>query len=113
MTTSSPPSPDSASYQRTSSDNQTIIRIKDIGIGIAEIFTRIFPKTRGTGLGVFISEAIKQAHGVIIWAENGRTSNNGNERRKDIFTFSMPLSKEQEQHSGLLPQPDMRQIDHI
>ena len=116
MTTSSPspPSPDSASYQRTSSDNQIIIRIKDIGSGIdAEIFTKIFPETGGTGLGVFISEAIKQARGVIIWAENGRTSNNGNERRKDIFTFSMPLSKEQEQHSGLLPQHDMRQIDHL
>jgi signal transduction histidine kinase len=114
LTTSSPPSPDSASYQRTSSDNQIVIRIKDIGIGIdAEIFTRIFSKRRGTGLGVFISKAIKQAHGIIIWLENGRMSNKGNERIRDIFTFSIPLNKEQEQHSGLLPQQDMRQFDHL
>ena len=101
MTTSSS---DSASYQRTSSDNQIIIRIKDTSIGIdAEIFTKIFSKTRGTGAGVFISKAIKQALDVIIWAENGKTPKNANERRRDIFTFSMPLNKEQEQHSGLLP----------
>lgn len=115
MTTPSPsPSPDSASYQRTCSDNQIVIRIKDIGIGIdAEIFTRIFSKRRGTGLGVFISKAIKQVHGIIILPENGRTSNNRNETIRDIFTFSMPLNKEQEQHSGLLPQQDMRQFDHL
>jgi signal transduction histidine kinase len=115
LTTSSlSPSTDSASYQRTSSDNQIIIRIKDIGIGIdSEIFTKIFSKTGGTGLGLFISKAIMQAHGVILWAENGITPKNGNERRGDMFTFSMSLNKEQEQHSELLPQPDMRQIDHL
>ncbi|MBV9175934.1 MAG: hypothetical protein JO297_02730 [Nitrososphaeraceae archaeon] len=107
-------SPDSASYQRTSSDNQIIIRIKEIGIGIdAEIFTVIFSKTGGTGLGLFISKATMHAQGVIIWAENGKTSNNGNERRGDIFTFIMPLNKEQKQHLGLFPQPDIRQVDHL
>jgi signal transduction histidine kinase len=108
------PSPDSPSYQRTCSDNQIVIRIEDIGIGIdAEIFTRIFSKTRDTGLGVFVSKAIKQAHGVIMWTENGRTSNNRNETIRDIFTFSMPLNKEQEQQSSLPPQQDMGQIDHL
>ncbi|HET7390466.1 MAG TPA: HAMP domain-containing sensor histidine kinase, partial [Nitrososphaeraceae archaeon] len=101
-------------------DNQIIVRIKDTGIGIdPEIFPRLFTKfvtkaeTGGTGLGLFISKAIIEAHGGRIWAENGSTSNNGNERRGAIFTFTMPLNKEQEQQSSLPPQQDMGQIDHL
>jgi two-component system, OmpR family, sensor histidine kinase VicK len=101
-------------------DNQIIVRIKDTGIGIdPEIFPRLFTKfvtkaeTGGTGLGLFISKAIIEAHGGRIWAENGSTSNNGNERRGAIFTFTMPLNKEQEQQSSLQPQQDMGQIDHL
>ena len=101
-------------------DNQIIVRIKDTGIGIdPEIFPRLFSKfvtkaeTGGTGLGLFICKAIIEAHGGRIWAENSSTSNNGNERRGAIFTFSMPLNKEQEQQSSLPPQQDMGQIDHL
>lgn len=101
-------------------DNQIIVRINDTGIGIdPEIFPRLFSKfvtkaeTGGTGLGLFISKAIIEAHGGRIWAENGSTSNNSNERRGAVFTFSTPLNKEQEQQSSLPPQQDIGQIDHL
>jgi hypothetical protein len=64
-------------------------------------------------LGLFVSKDITEDHAVRIRVENSRTSNNGNERTGNIFTFSMPLNKEQEQQSGLLPQPQMGQIDHL
>ena len=53
-----------------------IIRIKDSGTGIhPEILPRLFSKfaTRsdmGTGLGLFISKNIVEAHGGKIWGEN-------------------------------------------
>jgi hypothetical protein len=64
-------------------------------------------------LRLFVSKAITEDNAVRIRVENGRTSNNGNERTGNIFTFSMPLNKEQEQQSGLLPQPEMGQIDQL
>jgi K+-sensing histidine kinase KdpD len=64
-------------------------------------------------LGLFISKAIIEDHAVRICVGNGRTSNNGNERTGNIFAFSMPLNKEHEQQSGLLPQLEMGQIDHL
>jgi hypothetical protein len=64
-------------------------------------------------LGLFISKAITEDHAVRICVENDRTSNNGNERTGNIFTFSMHLNKEHEQQSGLLPQLEIGKIDHL
>ncbi|CAN5174595.1 hypothetical protein BH18THE2_BH18THE2_41760 [soil metagenome] len=71
-------------------DSQVIVTIKDTGAGIEpDLFPRLFSKfaTRsasGTGLGLFISKSIVEAHGGKIWAENNP---NG---RGAIFTFSLP-----------------------
>jgi len=57
-----------------------VIRIKDTGIGIdPEILPRLFTKfttksNTGTGLGLFISKSIVEAHGGRIWAENNRNA---------------------------------------
>jgi signal transduction histidine kinase len=44
---------------------------------------------QGTGLGLFISKSIVQAHGGKIWVEN-----NTEERSGATFRFSLPISKE-------------------
>jgi signal transduction histidine kinase len=72
---------------------EVIVRIKDTGIGIApEIMPRLFTKfatksEKGTGLGLFISKSIVEAHGGRIWAENNTDG------RGSTFCFSLPLSK--------------------
>jgi two-component system sensor histidine kinase VicK len=74
-------------------DGQAIISIRDTGSGIdPEIMPRLFEKFasksyQGTGLGLFISKSIVEAHGGKIRAEN-----NTNERGA-TFHFSLPLSR--------------------
>jgi two-component system, OmpR family, sensor histidine kinase VicK len=52
------------------------ISVKDTGMGIdSEILPRLFSKFatksfKGTGLGLFISKSIIEAHGGRIWADN-------------------------------------------
>jgi signal transduction histidine kinase len=71
----------------------TIVTIEDPGSGIdAEIFPRLFTKFSsksfsGTGLGLYISKNIIEAHGGKIWAEN----NNGQGKCGATFSFSLPL----------------------
>jgi signal transduction histidine kinase len=75
---------------------EVIVCIKDTGEGInPEIQPRLFTKfaTRsfsGTGLGLYISKSIVEAHGGKMWAENNP---NGKGAK---FTFTLPLSKEGE-----------------
>jgi signal transduction histidine kinase len=72
-------------------DNEIIISIKDTGTGIdSEILPRLFTKfattsNTGTGLGLFISKSIVQAHGGRIWAENN------SDGKGSTFYFSLPL----------------------
>jgi two-component system sensor histidine kinase VicK len=67
------------------------VSIKDIGIGIApEIMPRLFTKFatksyQGTGLGLFISKSIVEAHGGKLWAENNK------EGKGATFSFSLPI----------------------
>src|SRR5919199_1501390 len=69
-------------------DGHAIVSIKDTGTGIdTEILPRLFEKFasksyQGTGLGLFISKSIIQAHGGRIWARNNP---NG---RGSTFSFS-------------------------
>ena len=76
-------------------DSKALVKIKDTGQGIdPEIFPRLFLKfaaksETGTGLGLFISKSIVEAHGGKIWAEN----NTEDGKRGATFTFSIALSK--------------------
>jgi signal transduction histidine kinase len=74
-------------------DNRdAVITVKDNGEGIAsEIMPRLFTKfatksIMGTGLGLFISKSIVDAHGGKIWGENNIDS------RGATFSFSLPIS---------------------
>lgn len=76
-----------------SDDNLATVRIEDNGSGIdAEIMPRLFSKfatnsSSGTGLGLFISKSIIEAHGGNIWAENNASHN----KKGAVFAFSIPL----------------------
>jgi len=73
---------------------QVVISVKDNGQGIdpnilPRLFTKFATKSEfgGTGLGLFISKNIIEAHGGKIWAEN-----NPNEKGA-TFYFSLPFVK--------------------
>ena len=72
-------------------DGQTIVSVKDTGSGIdPEIMSRLFTKftsksQTGTGLGLFISKSIVEAHGGRIWAENNK------DRKGATVSFRLPL----------------------
>ena len=70
---------------------QVIVSIKDTGIGIdPQILPRLFTKfatksqSGGTGLGLFISKSIIEAHGGKIWATNN------DDGKGATFAFSLP-----------------------
>ena len=71
--------------------DKVIISIKDNGKGIdPEIFPRLFTKFasksfQGTGLGLYISKNIIEAHGGEIWAENNKDGKGA------TFYFTLPL----------------------
>ena len=71
--------------------DQLVVNIRDTCRGIhSEILPRLFTKfatksERGTGLGLFISKSIVEAHGGKIWAQN-----NVNESGA-TFKFSLPF----------------------
>lgn len=73
--------------------NSTVVSVKDSGVGIdSEILPQLFTKFasksfQGTGLGLFISKNIIDAHGGKMWAEN---NSNG---RGATFYLSLPLKK--------------------
>jgi signal transduction histidine kinase len=74
-------------------EEQVIVSIKDSGTGIdQEILPRLFEKfatksEEGTGLGLYISKNIVEAHGGKIWAENN------SEGRGSTFYFTLPIDK--------------------
>jgi len=70
-------------------NSRILVSIKDTGTGIdPEILPRLFtkfvtkPETGGTGLGLFISKSIIEAHDGIMWAENN--ANGKKELRLDL-----------------------------
>jgi two-component system, OmpR family, sensor histidine kinase VicK len=68
-----------------------IVGIIDTGRGInKDIFTKLFSKfatksSQGTGLGLFISKSIIEAHDGKIWAKN-------NKDRGSTFMFTLPIT---------------------
>ena len=73
-------------------NEQVIIRMRDTGSGISpEIYPKLFTKfatksEKGTGLGLFISKSIIEAHGGRIWAENNMDDKGA------TFSFTLPLA---------------------
>jgi signal transduction histidine kinase len=74
-------------------DDNAIVSIVDTGTGIdPRIMPRLFEKfatksLTGTGLGLFISKSIVEAHGGRLWAQNNPDGNGA------AFAFSLPLLK--------------------
>ena len=74
------------------SQHMVIVSIKDTGIAIDnEILPRLFTKFatksfQGTGLGLYISKNIIEAHGGKIWAENNKDGIGA------TITFTLPLT---------------------
>jgi signal transduction histidine kinase len=71
--------------------NSITVSVKDTGSGInPDIFPRLFSKfatasEKGTGLGLYISKKIIEAHGGKIWAENNKDGEGA------TFAFTLPL----------------------
>ena len=78
---------------------EVIIAIKDTGSGIdPELTPRLFTKFasksyQGTGLGLFISKSIVEAHGGKIWAENNNNYSSDSDRKHKgaTFYFTLPV----------------------
>jgi signal transduction histidine kinase len=75
-------------------NDEVVVKIKDNGIGIdlqilPKLFTKFATKSQtGTGLGMFISRSIIEAHGGKIWAKNNPDSKGA------TFTFTLPISQQ-------------------
>jgi signal transduction histidine kinase len=76
----------------TNDHGQAVVSVKDTGQGIdpiilPKLFTKFATKSEfgGTGLGLFISRNIIEAHGGKMWAENNASGNGAS------FYFSLPL----------------------
>src|ERR687891_915078 len=75
----------------SSNKKEIIVSITDTGSGInKDIFAKLFSKfatksSQGTGLGLYISKSIIEAHGGKIWAKN-------NKDRGSTFMFTLPIT---------------------
>jgi len=80
----------SSSSSNKHGQTNKVVSVKDSGSGIdSDIMPRLFDKFasksyQGTGLGLFISKKIVEAHGGKIWAENNR------DQKGATFYFSLP-----------------------
>jgi signal transduction histidine kinase len=72
-------------------NNEAIINVKDNGQGIdpdmlPKLFSKFATKSySGTGLGLYISKSIVEAHGGRIWAQNN------SDGKGATFSFSLPI----------------------
>jgi two-component system, OmpR family, sensor histidine kinase VicK len=76
------------------SNDEAIVLIKDEGKGIdREIMSKLFVKfatksDKGTGLGLYISKSIVEAHGGKIWAKNNE------DQKGATFGFALPFEQD-------------------
>jgi signal transduction histidine kinase len=86
----------SITLKRQSDTKRVVLLIKDTGAGIpSERFARLFAKfgtesVTGTGLGLFISKSIVEAHGGTIWGQNNEDGIGA------TFGFTLPSISEEE-----------------
>jgi signal transduction histidine kinase len=82
------------STEKEKSGKEVIVKVKDSGSGIdpgimSRLFTKFATKSHvGTGLGLFISKSIVEAHGGRMWAENNLVGKGA------TFCFSVPILHE-------------------
>ena len=94
-----------AELEKEEDDSKALVSVKDTGSGIdPEIMPMLFTKfvaksNAGTGLGLFISKSIIEAHGGNIWALNNY-SLDGNSIIGATFAFNVSLgrSRKSKQH---------------
>jgi signal transduction histidine kinase len=85
----------SVNVAKNDADQQIIISVTDTGQGIdPEIMPRLFTKfatksIAGTGLGLYISKKIIEAHGGKMWAQNNPDETGA------TFSFTIPLAIQQ------------------
>jgi signal transduction histidine kinase len=76
---------------------EIVVAVKDTGTGIDhELMPRLFTKFatksyQGTGLGLFISKSIIEAHGGKMWAENNNDGDYGMKHKGATFYFTLPV----------------------
>jgi signal transduction histidine kinase len=91
---------------KDSQEEEAVVSIRDAGIGIdPEIIPRLFSKFasksfEGTGLGLFISKSIIEAHGGRIWAENNE-SNGYCDGATFRFTLAVSETKRQDVRTAI------------
>jgi signal transduction histidine kinase len=107
-------------------NSEAIVSIKDTGQGLdpvilPHLFTKFVTKSPlhgvqgGTGLGLFISKSIIEAHGGQIWATNNNNDSNNdnynnnsyNGKQGATFYFTLPLPKKEQQEK---PQPQQLRL---
>lgn len=88
-----------ADYGEDDNNQAVFISLLDTGTGIdpellSRLFTRFAAKSdTSTGLDLFISRRIVEAHGGKMWGENNSPEKGA------TFTFSLPLSKGKPSHA--------------
>jgi signal transduction histidine kinase len=86
---------ENSSNSNNSHNDEVIVSIKDRGTGIdPDIKDKLFSKfatksDTGSGLGLYISKGIVEAHDGRMWAENNPDGKGG-----ATFSFSLPINKE-------------------
>jgi signal transduction histidine kinase/CheY-like chemotaxis protein len=92
----------SVNITRDDTNQQVIVSVTDTGQGIdPEIIPRLFTKFAtksivGTGLGLYVSKRIIEAHGGKIWAENNSDGIGA------TFSFTLPLVIQQDHEDSLV-----------
>jgi signal transduction histidine kinase len=77
--------------EQSDDKSQLTVNVTDTGLGIdpallLRLFTKFATKSdKGTGLGLYISKSIVEAHGGKIWAENN------SDGKGATFTFMLPI----------------------
>jgi two-component system sensor histidine kinase VicK len=79
--------------EQSDDKSQLTVKVTDTGLGIdhtllLRLFTKFATKSEhGTGLGLYISKSIVEAHGGRIWAENNTDGKGA------TFAFTLPIQK--------------------
>src|SRR5215216_4398711 len=94
--------------EKEKEEEEVVIAVKDTGTGIdPELMPRLFTKFatksyQGTGLGLYISKSIIEAHGGKMWAENNSDegSDSETEHKGATFYLTLPVADVIEERRG-------------